>query len=403
MQWSVMLYSLPHSNCPVTLMNEDWPSIEQRIMVSMSNGWLSLRQSVPLRRRLQYVHALGVYGVVDILHRFYLPPRALCLPSLDWNQRQQMQNGCCCAQSNGRPSSKQRMIPHLNKRTSYCGTSLVYIPVLSRLALHLTAHFVLVGRGRIQLAKNLLEMLPPDLGTLQDPEDQATEYMHYRQFFGVWETFARVTECQTLEQPQMNKETRAAWLNDYKGLIDQAREDTIKLLTTDWLTSELEVNNGELCDHMPSACKLTPTIGDRRRRDLARIRQIYIPELIIRLHSMLVNSRSRIPEFVVGPRGLWCERSSHMCLGTSRTPSPLSTLSPTHGTGCTMISQVKTDAGWEITSVLSGRRCLRVLRVEDRIPSECYLCESAHVFIPLALRQCSRHWLYQHRQRCIGA
>ncbi|RPD76536.1 hypothetical protein L226DRAFT_460097 [Lentinus tigrinus ALCF2SS1-7] len=136
-----------------------------------------------------------------------------------------------------------------------------------------------LGRGRIQLAKNLLEMLPPELGTLQDPEDQATEYMHYRQFFGVWEAFARVVECQALEQPQMNKETRAAWLNDYKGLIDQAREDTIKLLTTDWLMSEVEVNN-----------------GDRRRRDLARIRQIYIPELIIRLHSIMVNSRSRIPE-----------------------------------------------------------------------------------------------------------
>ncbi|TFK77939.1 hypothetical protein K466DRAFT_124153 [Polyporus arcularius HHB13444] len=122
-------------------------------------------------------------------------------------------------------------------------------------------------------------MLPPELGTLQDPEDQATEYMHYRQFFGVWETFARVVECQALEQPQMNKETRVAWLNDYKGLIEQAREDTIKLLTTDWLTSELEVKN-----------------SDRRRRDLVRIRQTYIPELIIRLHSILVNSRSRIHE-----------------------------------------------------------------------------------------------------------
>ena len=47
-------------------------------------------------------------------------------------------------------------------------------------------------------------------------------------------------------------------------------------------------------------------------------------------------------------------------------------------------------------------KVLRVLRVEDRIPSECYLCETAHVFIPLALRQCSGHWLYQHG-RCIGA
>ena len=40
-------------------------------------------------------------------------------------------------------------------------------------------------------------------------------------------------------------------------------------------------------------------LGDRRRRDLVRIRQTYIPELIIRLHSILVGSRSRIPEYVV--------------------------------------------------------------------------------------------------------
>ncbi len=47
-----------------------------------------------------------------------------------------------------------------------------------------------------------------------------------------------------------------------------------------------------------SASELTTVVGDRRRRDLVRIRQIYIPELIIRLHSILVNSRSRIHEYV---------------------------------------------------------------------------------------------------------
>jgi len=36
--------------------------------------------------------------------------------------------------------------------------------------------------------------------------------------------------------------------------------------------------------------------GDRRRRELIRIRQIYIPELIIRLHALLFTSRQWIPE-----------------------------------------------------------------------------------------------------------
>ncbi|KAI1789328.1 nuclear pore protein 84/107 [Ganoderma leucocontextum] len=136
-----------------------------------------------------------------------------------------------------------------------------------------------LGRGRIQLSKTLLDMLPPELGSLTEPEDQATEYMHYRQFFNVWELLARVVETQVLEQPQMNKDTRAAWLSDYKTLIEQAREQVVKLLTTDWLMLDVDVPN-----------------GDRRRRDLIRIRQTYIPELIIRLHSILVGSRSRIPE-----------------------------------------------------------------------------------------------------------
>ncbi|KAI0363800.1 hypothetical protein BV20DRAFT_957521 [Pilatotrama ljubarskyi] len=147
-----------------------------------------------------------------------------------------------------------------------------------------------LGHGRVQLAKSLLEMLPPELGTLREPEEEATEYMHYRQFFGVWEALARVAECEALEQPQMNKDTRAAWLSDYRTLIEQAREQVLKLLTTDWLVSDPETRSGgkSSLGHSPGRIK--------RPRDLVRIRQIYVPELIIRLHATLVNSRSRIPE-----------------------------------------------------------------------------------------------------------
>ncbi|KAI8970749.1 nuclear pore protein 84/107 [Trametes punicea] len=137
-----------------------------------------------------------------------------------------------------------------------------------------------LGHGRVQVVKTLLDMLPPELGTLREPEEEATEYMHYRQFFGVWDALARVVECEALEQPQMNKDTRAAWLSDYKTLIEQAHELVVKLLTTDWLVSDSETRTGSV----------------KRHHDLVRIRQIYVPELIIRLHSTLVNSRSRVPE-----------------------------------------------------------------------------------------------------------
>lgn len=40
-------------------------------------------------------------------------------------------------------------------------------------------------------------------------------------------------------------------------------------------------------------------LADRRGRELARIRQIFIPELILRLHGLLISSRTHIPEYVL--------------------------------------------------------------------------------------------------------
>lgn len=62
----------------------------------------------------------------------------------------------------------------------------------------------------------LLEVLPAELSSIREPEELATEHLHYRQFFVVWESLARVVECQVLETPSMTRDTRAAWLEDYK-------------------------------------------------------------------------------------------------------------------------------------------------------------------------------------------
>ncbi|KAJ3559201.1 hypothetical protein NM688_g483 [Phlebia brevispora] len=137
----------------------------------------------------------------------------------------------------------------------------------------------LLSSGRVQVAKTLLSLLPPELGSIRGPEEQALEYLHYRQFFMVWEALDRVVECQALEVPQMTMDTRVAWLSDYKTLVHQAGEQIIKLLTTEWLITDSERNG-----------------IDRRTRELVRIRQIFIPELIIRLHAMLYTSRTKIPE-----------------------------------------------------------------------------------------------------------
>ena len=39
-------------------------------------------------------------------------------------------------------------------------------------------------------------------------------------------------------------------------------------------------------------------IGNARQRELVRIRQIFVPELILRLHHLLVTSRTVIPEYI---------------------------------------------------------------------------------------------------------
>ncbi|KAL6298142.1 nuclear pore protein 84/107 [Sparassis latifolia] len=136
-----------------------------------------------------------------------------------------------------------------------------------------------LGCGRVRLAKQLLDKLPPELGAIREPEARANEYYHYRRFFLVWESLERVVECQALEVSQLNKDARVAWLSHYKVLLEQAREQVLNLLTTDWLVSDVERNG-----------------NDRRRQELIRIRQIFIPELIIRLHAMLYASRVKFPE-----------------------------------------------------------------------------------------------------------
>ncbi|KAF4588314.1 Nucleoporin nup84 [Pleurotus pulmonarius] len=137
--------------------------------------------------------------------------------------------------------------------------SLVSVPIFA----WLTTEFVFCFRVRIGQG---------------EPEEMATEYLHYQQFFAIWEALERVVECESLESPQMNRETKSAWLKDYAGLIDTAHEKIVKLLTSEWLVSDVDV-----------------ITNDRRRRGLVRIRQLYIPELIIRLHHILVSSRHKIP------------------------------------------------------------------------------------------------------------
>ena len=139
-----------------------------------------------------------------------------------------------------------------------------------------------LGAGNISVSRRLLHDLPEQLASIDKPEDIATEYMHYRQLFHVWDLFERIGEITGIDiTNEPTKDLKAAWLNEYKTLVDEAYEKTVKLFTTEWLVSDV-----------------ARVAGDRRRRELIRVRQIFIPELAIRLHSILYQSRTQFSKCV---------------------------------------------------------------------------------------------------------
>ncbi|KAG2120265.1 hypothetical protein DEU56DRAFT_918408 [Suillus clintonianus] len=123
------------------------------------------------------------------------------------------------------------------------------------------------GAGRVLLAKNLVEMLPRELPSIDQPEERATKYLNHRQFFTIQDSLDRVMECQNLEVPIMKRNTRAACL------INQAYDRVVKLLRY------------ARRDRRPSLPRPNSHSAD-----------IYLPELILRLHVMLYASREHIPE-----------------------------------------------------------------------------------------------------------
>jgi len=143
---------------------------------------------------------------------------------------------------------------------------------------NLTIRYFL-GIGNIYVASRLVDALPEELASIGEPEEIATEYMHYRQLFHVWDRIEDVIEPD--DDNEFTKDAKVAWLKRYKALFDEAYEKTIKLFTTEWLVSDVSRAD-----------------GDRRRRELIRVRQIFIPELVIRLHGALFKSRTRFPKYV---------------------------------------------------------------------------------------------------------
>ncbi|KIY49632.1 hypothetical protein FISHEDRAFT_40657 [Fistulina hepatica ATCC 64428] len=147
-----------------------------------------------------------------------------------------------------------------------------------------------LATGKVDLARDLRETLEDELNSIAESKEDAKEYMHYTKFFDIWDLFDRIAECEASKVAQMSVDASQLWLQQYKTLIDAACDKVLELLTFEWLVTDVEVPGGGFMSMNDFPSKLG-NLGDQRRQELIRIRQIFIPELIIRLHNVLFASR----------------------------------------------------------------------------------------------------------------
>ncbi|KAF8344765.1 hypothetical protein F5887DRAFT_1201965 [Amanita rubescens] len=140
-----------------------------------------------------------------------------------------------------------------------------------------------LGSGRLKLTQSVLDMLPAKFASIYEPEERATEYLHYRQFFLVWESLERVVAVHRALEIDMDmsrigsigasREARAAWLSDYHAVLEEVNEQVTRLLTAECLVNTEGYSAG------------AGTHADKRRKEMMRVRRVFIPELVTRLYS----------------------------------------------------------------------------------------------------------------------
>jgi nuclear pore complex protein Nup107 len=140
--------------------------------------------------------------------------------------------------------------------------------------------------GQAGAAQALLKTLPAGISRARgahdddDDDDDALEHEQYQQLFGVFachelvdEVLARAPKTTATKLEQHN------WRKSLHTAIERTHRTTLDLLTSDWLRFDL-----------------VPIYQQQERSaELARIRQIFIPDLVLRLHSLLFTHRSLFP------------------------------------------------------------------------------------------------------------
>ncbi|ORY33501.1 putative nuclear pore complex protein [Naematelia encephala] len=151
--------------------------------------------------------------------------------------------------------------------------------------------------GKANAALNLLRTLPNGIsnrGDISDTDDlieadqdqdqnhQALEHEQFQQLFGVFACHELVEDV--MARIPKTTATKMEWHNWQKSLgiaIERTHNATIDLLISDWLRF-----------HVSSRTENST----QRRKELGAIRQIFIPDLVLRLHTLLMSHASRFPQ-----------------------------------------------------------------------------------------------------------
>ncbi|KAH7106400.1 nuclear pore protein 84/107 [Auriculariales sp. MPI-PUGE-AT-0066] len=151
-----------------------------------------------------------------------------------------------------------------------------------------------LAMGNINAAQEAMARVPSDLAKEAASQAQRVEHFNYQRFLELWQLFSQVVQ-HAAEEPQstgaggvIERETRGAWIRDYTRQLEALHGDVIYLLTNDWLKDA----HTEGCEwYLFLGCNiLTSGTSVTRQSELDLVRQLYIPEIIIRLHAALIDS-----------------------------------------------------------------------------------------------------------------
>lgn len=163
-----------------------------------------------------------------------------------------------------------------------------------------------LSTGRLHAAKVLRERMPSEVvssvDTLDISMDQSIERSGWDTFFTALEAHvaykhfwttrpadaaaSNAIQSETAQVPRtdgLSRRERMNWAKALSQVVEQARDLDLVLLQRDWLKMPLSDAEGGL-------------EVERRARELFDIRRTYIPEIVFRLHDMLTESSSVLPE-----------------------------------------------------------------------------------------------------------